>query len=210
MMKSFVFAAATTAALASVASAGITFTRSAAAAPTYSTTLTFDEVGGPTGAVSGNEWQSIGLSSLVGGAAQSVDAVNATPGFGWLGTGNVFSGPFGAFATFSNDLTALSAQYWDTSGPASPFGGGAGIIVLNDGVEVGFYGAFTPTFGPGGQTWFNIVATDGSVFDEVRFVGFGFPADAFIDNLSWESIPSPGALALFGFGALASSRRRRS
>lgn len=194
---------------ASIASAAVTITQGASA-PTHSTTLTFDEVGGPTGTAPANSWASIGIADLVGGAGPGfVSQANLQPGFAWLGTGNVFYGAFGVFLTFSQDVSAFSARYWDTSGPASAFGGGAAVVALNDGVEVAFHFVTNPAFGGVGQDSFNIVADGGSTFDEVRMLGFGFPADAYVDNLSWTTIPSPGAAGLFGLAAMAMTRRRR-
>src|SRR3546814_9914877 len=49
----------------------------------------------------------------------------------------------------SSDL-AFSIQAWDPSGPPSPFGGGLGVFVFDDGVEVGS-GFFTPAWGEIGR-----------------------------------------------------------
>lgn len=202
-------ATACAAAGAAGASAAVTITQGASA-PTYTNTLTFDEPGGPTGTLPGNTWAGLGLSELVAGVGPgTVAQVNTNPGFGWLGTGNVFIAPFGAFLTSSQDLTAFSVRYWDSSGPATFSGGGAAVVVFNDGVEVASLFITNPAFGGVGQSAFNIVADGGSVFDEVRMLGFGFPADGYIDDLSWNTIPSPGAAGLLALGCAAMTRRRR-
>ncbi|MCK6478008.1 MAG: hypothetical protein L6Q35_14385 [Phycisphaerales bacterium] len=195
--------------LTSAAQAAVTVTQGASA-PTYATTLNFDEVGGPTGEVMGSEWSAIGLSSLIGGAGvQVVNQFNTGPGMFWLGEGNAFGAPWGAFMTFSNDLTAFSCQYWDTSGPATMMGGGAIVVALSNGVEVGSLFITDPAWGGVGDTWVNIVADGGSTFDEIRLVGFGFFPEAYADNMSWDAVPAPAGAALLGLGGLAMARRRR-
>jgi uncharacterized protein (TIGR03382 family) len=177
-------------------------------APTYSTTLNFDEPGGPTGLdVPSNSWVGIGITSFVSGTgSNAVDNFSgASP---WLPNNNSYWAPFGAFINFNADMSAFSIQAWDTSGPAGPFGGGMGIFVLDDGVEVGS-GFFSPAWGGVGDTWYNITTTDGSKFDEVRILGFGFSPETFVDNLSWNAVPGPGSLALLGLAGLVGSRRRR-
>lgn len=134
---------------------------------------------------------------------------NDTPNGGWgLGTGNSFYGAFGVFMTFSTDLDALSLQVWDPSGAPSPIGGGAVAFTYNDGVEVSNF-AFEPAWGGLGDTWLNITADGGMVFDEVRILGFGFFPTTVVDNLSWNAVPTPRAAALMGVAGLASARRRR-
>lgn len=179
-------------------------------APTYSMTLDFDEPGGPTGIVSTDAWQSIGISELQAG--DSVPIVDDfTPP--WLGDGNSFFGNFGVFLTFDSDVSAFSLQAWDPSGSPSPFGGGMGIFVLDDGVEVAAM-AFTPAWGGSGDEWFDIVASGGMVFDEVRILGFGFGPTTYVDNLSWNvtPVPVPGALILLasGLAGLGLSKRRKA
>lgn len=190
------------------ASAGITIAQTEAPAPTYATTLTFDEPGTPTGSVPSNAFASTGLAVLESGTG--VNTVGDVTGFlPWVGSGNSFYGPFGVFMTFSNDLTEFSTQAWDPSGPPSPFGGGMGVYVFNDGIEVA--SAFvTPAWGGVGKSWFNVTTTDGSVFDEVRILGFGFPYETYVDNLSWNAVPGPGGLALLGLAFARRSRRRPS
>lgn len=128
------------------------------------------------------------------------------PGWG-LGDGNSFFGNFGIFLTFDDDVTEFSAQVWDPSGPPSPFGGGLGVFVFNDGVEIASYFG-EPAWAGLGDSWFDIAATDGMVFDEVRILGFGFTPTTYADNLSWNPVPAPGALALLGLAGLSRRRRR--
>ncbi|MCA9292093.1 MAG: hypothetical protein KDA25_13255 [Phycisphaerales bacterium] len=197
-------AAALVAAPASLA--GYTITQGASAPQYTDFTLNFDEPGTPTGGVGPDFWavsHGLTLDSGVGGGGQVADF---DPGWG-LGDGQSWLGPFGAFMTFDTDLTGMSLEVWDPSGPPTPFGGGLGVFIFNDGVEVGSL-FVEPAWGGLGDTWFNIVGDGGDVFDEVRILGFGFPADTYIDNLSWNVVPGPGALALFGVAGLARRRRR--
>ncbi len=193
------------------ASAGVTVSMGASA-PTYSTTLNFDEVGGPTGSVAGNAWAGIGVSSLIGGAGDVfVDDIGANPGWEWLGSSNVVYAPWGVFMTFGNELTEFSCQYWDSSGPASFFGGGAIVVALNDGNEVGSFFLESPPYGGLGDEWVNITTTAGSTFDEVRLVGLGFSfPEAYADNFSWNAVPAPSAAAALAIGGLMMARRRRA
>lgn len=217
MRKTGVSAAAVIAATVFVSHAGaaITITQSASAAPTYTTQLNFDAPGSPTGTgIPSNSFAAWGISNFGTGDnpnAINVDQVNTTPGFGWLGTGNVAFGAWGLFVNFSNQLTEFSGQYWDDSGPASFSGGGAMVVVAKGGVEVGNFFVSAPSFNPVGKSWFNITTTDGDTFDEVRFVGFGFFPTAYVDNLSWNAqIPAPSSLGLLAIGGLAAARRRRA
>lgn len=199
--------AAAIAASAAMASYSITLGSSA---PTYSTTLTFDEPGGPTGTgLPTDAFQAgYGLELVSGDLVQNVVDATTQPGQSWLGTGYSFTGAYGVFMTFDSDLSDFSTQVWDPSGAPSPFGGGAGVFVFDDGVEVGFF-SFTPAWGGVGNEWLNISATGGMVFDEIRILGFGFFPTTYVDNLSWNVIPAPGAAALFGLAGAAGLRRRR-
>ncbi|MBX3380388.1 MAG: hypothetical protein KF805_09840 [Phycisphaeraceae bacterium] len=205
-------AAVVACAAGNAANAGYSFIQSASAQPTYANVLNFDAPGSPTGACAGNAFASFGVSSLVTGTDPGafVSQVNATPGFGWLGTGNVAYGSFGLYMTFDSQVSQLSVQYWDTSGPASFFGGGAALVLKKAGVEVGSLFITNPAFGPTGQSWFNITTDGGSTFDEIDFVGFGFPADAYIDNVSWTKVPTPASATLLAFGGVLLARRRRA
>ncbi|MBS0187620.1 MAG: hypothetical protein JSS51_06095 [Planctomycetes bacterium] len=213
-MKISVSAAITlsAAALASNAGAAFTVTQSAAAAPTYAHTLNFDEPGTPTGEVPANAFTSYGVASLYTGenaSASYITQANTTPGYGWLGTGNVCAGAYGVFMKFSGEVSQLSVQYWDDSGPGSFFGGGAAIVLLKNDVEVSFTFLNSPAFSPTAKPWFNITGDAGDSFDEIRFVGFGFFPTAYIDNVSWTSVPSPAGACLLGLAGLMGSRRRR-
>jgi MYXO-CTERM domain-containing protein len=212
MSSKLLIASALTALAAAVpATATITVTQGSSA-PTYSTTLNFDEPGAPTGAdLPGNSWSAYGVTELISGAGNNfVGDVSGLPGYGWVGATNVFVGPFGVFMMLDTDVTEFSMQFYDNSGPASGFGGGAAIALFNDGDEVGFYFVENPAWGGFGDSWFDIVATDGMVFDEVRALGFGFGPESIVDNLSWNAVPAPGAAALLALGGLTGLRRRRA
>lgn len=200
-------ALATAATVASTALADVTVTQGSSAG-SYSTTLNFDEVGGPTGVVATNSWASIGITELQAGDGVPFVGDLDTPNGGWgLGDGNAFLGSFGVFITWDSDLTEFSTQVWDPSGPPGIFGGLA-FIVMNDGVEVANFFT-TPAWGGLGDTWFDVTTSGGMVFDEVRILGFGFFPQTHVDNLSWNAIPTPSAAALLGLGALTLQRRRR-
>lgn len=193
------------------ARATVTVVNQTAAAPTYSVTLNFDEAGGPTGNnVANNSWAgapwNIPVFSSGDVVANDVADHSTLTGQGT----NSYYGPNGVFINFSQPMSALSFQGWDSSGPASPFGGGATAIALSNGVEVASWFG-TPAFGGIGKTWFDITTTDGSTFDEVRFLGFGFPDDTVVDNLSWNTapVPEPTSLASLGVVTLGALRRRR-
>ncbi len=198
-----------TAALAAPAAGQITISLGSSA-PTYGTTLTFDEPGTPTGIVDPATWVPTHGVRIDAGDGQSVvDDFSVNPGQGWLGTDNAFYGNFGVFMTFDNDLTEFSTQVWDPSGAPSPFGGGAVVFLFDDGVEVAAF-PFTPSWGGVGDEWLNITTAGGTVFDDVRILGFGFGPTTYIDNASWNAVPTPASLSLVGLAGLASTRRRRA
>ena len=215
MRQSVLTAAAIAAAatLTSAAGAAVTVTATVAPAPTYSNVLNFDQPGEPTGSIPATTWTGLGITSLeagVGGAY--VDQLNTAPGYGWLGTGNVFVGVYGAFLNFASPVSSFSCQYWDDSGPGSFFGGGAAVVPLLNGNPIGD-GLFlnNPAYGGIGASWMNIVATGGDSFNGVAFIGYGDPSPtAYLDNLSWNTVPAPGAGAAFGLAGIAMIRRRRA
>lgn len=192
--------------IGSTALAGFTVTQGDSA-PTYDVTLNFDEPGGPTGLVAQDAWLDSHGVLINSGAGDP--AVGDNSGFyPWINDGNSMFCNFGLFFTSTQDLTAFSVQLWDPSGPPSPFGGGLVVALFNDGQKLDFVGGFTPAWGGIGESWFNIVATDGMVFDEVRMLGFGFGPTTFVDNLSWTPVPAPGAFAVLGLAGLLNRRRR--
>lgn len=192
--------------IAAAASADVVITQGDSA-PTYATTLNFDEAGQATGPVPATYWQAdYGIVIDSGDGNPVVDAWGGI--FGpWLGDGNSFFGNFGVFITFDADVTSFSAQVWDPSGEPGPIGGGLIAVALNDGAEVAST-LVTPAWGTDAGSWFDIVASGGDAFDEVRFVGFGFDPSTFTDNLSWTPVPAPGVVAVLGLAGLAGRRRR--
>ncbi|MFO0828215.1 MAG: hypothetical protein U0572_08695 [Phycisphaerales bacterium] len=191
------------------ASAGYVFSQTTAAAPTYSTVLNFDEPGTPTGLVPPNTWvPNYGVSINGGCDFPFVGDLHAVYG-SWAGTGNAIEQVWGLFYNFTAPVTEMSFQAWDPSGPPSPFGGGLVIALLKNGVDVGG-ASFTPAWGGVGKTWYNITTSSGSTFDEIRVFGNGFVPDTIMDNLSWNTVPAPGAIALLGLGGLVGRGRRRN
>lgn len=191
----------------SPALADVIIMQQAAPAPTYSTTLNFDEPGGPTGAnVPNNSWAGAPWNIPTFQSGEGSNFVGDLSGATGQGT-NAYYGPYGVFITFGGDLTEMSFQGWDNSGPPSPFGGGAIVAALNDGLEVAVL-PVEPAWGGAGDSWYHITTSGGMVFDEVRFLGFGFFPESVVDNLSWNAVPEPASLALLGFGLVAVIRRR--
>ncbi len=189
--------------------ANATVTISQAAMPTaYSTSLNFDEPGGPTGVgLPSDAFLANGITALNAGDGNNVVQDN-TAGQPWVGTGNSFFGNFGVFATFANDLTEFSANVWDPSGPPGPIGGGLGVFVFDDGVEVA--SAFLePAWGGLGLPAIDVTTSGGMVFDEVRMLGFGFDPTTYADDLSWNVVPEPSSSTLIFCLALVGWFARR-
>jgi hypothetical protein len=185
--------------------ATVTVTQSNAPAPTYGTVLNFDA--DATGPAATNAWAGLGLADINSGDGAGVNVDDWSSIVGpWIGSGNSILGNFGIFMSFGDDLTNFSAQVWDPSG-GPPFGG-LGVFVFDDGVEVA-NSVIEPAWGGAGDTWIDITAADGMVFDEIRLVGFGFDPSTFADNMSWNAVPAPSALALLGLGGITMTRRRR-
>lgn len=205
--------AACAVALLSVPAMGEVTISLGSSAPTYGTTLNFDEVGGPTGDfIPTDAWAGIGIGAMeAGDGNNSVTNLNATPGFGWLPDNNVFVGNFGVFMDFSTDLTSFSAQVWDNGGPADFMAGGMSAVAMKDGAEVASFFWENPIFGAGDGNWFDFSTTDGSTFDRVVFIGFAFVSPVTImDNVSFNTVPVPGTAAVMGCGLLLAGRRRRA
>jgi len=202
-MKTFsVLAASACTAIAGQALAAVTATQGASA-PTFSEAITFDEAGTPTGLVPSNYWASQGIT-ITDGSNPSVPVGNVNGMFPWVDNSNVADGSsFGLFLTFAPNATEVSFQLWSSAGAPGPFGGL--YIYAND----QFVNSFTPAWGGTGDTWYTVSTTDGSEITSLAIIGGGiFPPAVFMDNLSWNQIPAPGALALLGL-ALAGTRRRR-
>lgn len=210
-MNRLMLASVLAVAAAGSAQAAVTVTYSTTPT-TYATTLNFDEVGGPTGSLAPNAFASQGVSNMTDGGGGGPFVGPGALVAPFLGTDNMWIGAgFGAFMNFSSPLTNFSCQYWDDSGPASPFAGGAIIVALSGGMEVGSLFVSNPTYSSSGPTWVDISATGGMTFDEVRLVGFGFVfPQAHVDDLSWNAVPAPASAALLGLGGLAAVRRRRA
>lgn len=184
-------------------------------APTYSTTLNFDEAGGPTGPISGTEFQGLGISNITSGdGGPNIDLWSSINNAPWIGTGNSFFGNFGVFINFDEEISEFSAGVWDPSGDPSPFGGGLGVFLFNDGVSV--YDAFVeglvaPAWGGLGDDRLNITTTGGDVFDEIRIVGLGNFPTTFVDDLSWNAaaVPEPTSAVIISMVGLVGLMRRR-
>ena len=178
-------------ALAAGSSLGAITVSQGSSATTYSTTLNFDELGGPTGGgIAGNAWAGIGVTELIAGTGPGA-VLDASGVYPWVNSGNAFEGAFGIFMTFDSDLTNFSAQIWDPSGPGSFIGGGMVGVAFNDGVEVGsFFSEAGPAWGGLGDEWWDFTATDGDVFDEIRILGFGSFNRTFSNSGSKEFNPS--------------------
>ncbi len=213
---------ATTSALAVLVAAGMSasafgdysIVQQSAAARTYTGfQIDFDQPGDPGGLgdfnpIDGSFWQAthgITFEAGVGGGG-GVEYYNDFYLWG-LGEDKSHSGAFGTFLTFDSDIREISFQAWDGSGPPSGFGGGMGVILMDDGVEVAF-DIVTPAWGGLGNTWYNITTTGSDRFDEIRLINFGFSDGVFTDNYSW-NVPAPGALGLMALAGVGSRRRRR-
>ncbi len=191
------------------ANAAITISQTAAAAPTYGTTLNFDEPGTPTGLVPQNYWQSshgITIHDGVNGPNTVVD--DFTDVYPWVGTGNSNLGTFGVYLHFDQDVTSLSFQAWDPSGAPSPFGGGMVVAVVDENYNMIEGASFTGAWGGVGKTWINLTTTGASVIRHVVIFNNSFDPYTWVDNLSWNTVPGPGGLAMFGLALLGRGRRR--
>lgn len=211
-MRLTTLAAGTAAAvLAGSALGNYTITQTFDQAPTYDNLITFDEDGVPVGQALDpfTFYQSShGVTFTSGNGLLVVDDWDAIDGIdGGEGDGNSLVGGFSISMHFDSDVTSASWQGWASGSPAPPFGG-INVILLDDGNTVGSYQGIAP-FGGAGDEWFDVVATDGMVFDEIRFFNPAFNSfTSYIDNLSFTTVPAPGAIALLGLAGLVGRRRR--
>jgi len=209
-MKTAMLICASALTVAAAANAGYTVTQSTAAAPTYANTLNFDEAGGPTGFVSSNAWTGYGISSIQDQDTGTGAYVIPGSTFPWMtNTSNVLYGAWGIDITFAQPVTHFSFQLWGNSGTPSFFGGGTGVFVTNSSGDILGGDVYTAAWGGVGKTWFNIEATGGDTITRVLIPGFGqgLP-EQMIDNLSWNTVPGPGAVALLALGLAGRGRRR--
>jgi len=70
-------------------------------------------------------------------------------------------------------------------------------------------GSFTGAWGGVGNSWYNITTTGGSTISHVAIYNNGFDQFDYVDNISWTTTPTPGAMSLLGLAGLTGLRRRR-
>lgn len=210
--KALIAMAAASTIIATHAQAAITITQQATPTPTYSNLITFDEPGVPVG-VNADPFihyqSSLGISFTSGNGGMSVNDFDTLLGIdGGQGDGNQLNGGFGITMWLDSAATSASWQGWADGSRNPPFGGIV-VFVYNNGVEVGNYSGVSP-YGGIGDEWFNVVATDGDQFDQIVFFNGAFNSfNSYVDNVSWNAVPAPGALALFGAAGLVGARRKR-
>lgn len=196
--------------VAGSASASFVITQQAAPAPTYSNLITFDEPGTPTGVVPNSTWSDLGITITDGVNPNAVVVGDVSGTFPWINTGNVAEGAFGIQLAWDSAVTELSFQAWDPSGPPTPFGGGVFVVLFDENDNELQSGAFTGAWGGLGSTWFNITTSGASSFRRAVIFNNSFGnSTSWVDNISWNAVPTPGALALLAIGALGAGRRRR-
>ncbi len=200
--------AGTCVALAAPAAAAIVVSQQAAQAPTYATFLDFNSE--TPGFKAANTWAGLGLASLTDGGNPGVSIADPSGSFPWINSNAADGFNFGLFFAFSAPITEASFQLWSSAGPPGPFGGLSLIFLdANDNI-LHVQGVTTPVWGGAGNSWFNVTTNGGSEFTQIRVIygGFGQP-QLWMDNISWNAVPTPGALALLGLAAFGGSRRRR-
>ena len=198
--------------MATTAPAAFTITQQAAAAPTYSNVITFDEPGTPVGVVNKNWWaDNLGMAVTIEDAVNPNAVAISDPAEAWLGTGNVAGGIFGIYQIVftGGNATSMSFQAWDSSGAPNFFGNGLRVVLLDANNNQLANQAFTGAWGGVGNSWFNVTTTDGSSFSKVAIYNNTSFHPTYVDNVSW-NVPGPGALALFGLAGVIRRGRRRS
>jgi hypothetical protein len=181
-------------------------------------TITFDEPGVPTGAAdpllfyqSSNGAVVSSLNTGSGAVGDWNTLYNMNAGLGNLG--NSYIGGFGVRIDFNKPVDELSFQGWADGGL---FQGGMSVFLLDASDNVIHNAFFSGSVAYGSNAgsekeWYNVVATAGDYFDAVVFYNPSFSSfSTFTDNISWNNVPAPGAMALLGLAGVAARRRRRS
>lgn len=182
-------------------------------APTYGTTITFDEPGVPVGENIDpfTYYADDGITFSSGAGFVMVSDYDATEFIaGGNGDGNQIGTGFSLVMLFEDGATEASWQGWAPGSPNPPFGG-INVFLLNDGEQVGDYSGSSP-FGGVGDEWFNVTTSDGDTFDEIRFFNGAFNSfNTYADNVSFNVVPEPSSLVLCGLASLVglALRRRR-
>lgn len=193
----------------SAAFADIVVTQQNGPAPTYSNLITFDEPGTPSGLIPPDFYASLGLT-LTDGVNNGIAIGDFSGSLPWLNSGQMAEGNFGARFIWDTAVTELSFQMWDASGAPTPFGGGVFVALLDENEDPIETFAFTGAWGGIGNSWYDVTTSNGSSFHGLVIFNssFGNPS-SFVDNVSWNFIPTPGVLAMFalGLGGLRSRRR---
>jgi hypothetical protein len=199
--------------IAGSAQGGYTITQTFDPGPVYTGhEITFDDPGVPVGVVM-DPWTfyqaSDGISFTSGNGFLVADDWDALEGIdGGEGDGNQLNGGFSVRMLFDTDVTELSWQGWANGSPAPPLGG-INVFLFKDDVQVAGYTGIAPFAGVGDE-WFNVVADGGDTFDEVRFFNGAFSSfNSYVDNITYNTVPGPGVLALLGLAGLCGTRRRR-
>ncbi|MHC5026565.1 MAG: PEP-CTERM sorting domain-containing protein [Planctomycetota bacterium] len=189
-------------------------TQSSDPAPTYAGhSVTFDEDDVPIG-VNMDPFDfyaaSDGISFTSGSGFLVAENWDALEGIaGGTGDGNSLNGGFSVRMLFDTPVNEISWQGWANGSPSPPLGG-INVVLFSEGVQVGAYSGVAPFAGPD-NSWFNVVATGGDSFDEIRFFNGAFNSfNSYVDNISYNNVPAPGALALLGAAAFMGGRRRRN